>query len=281
MKLGYTDINSVRRALKQNKLDLYDNARIGVKFYEDFQEKMDRNEVERIGEVVIAAGKKYFKEAEISIMGSYRRGSNRCGDIDILITHPKFVTCVPKGAVHELVERLREEGHISNHLTLVDPRFKATIPLISEQYNDVLVEKSNKAESYMGVFVSPVYHNKHRRIDIKFYPYREKAFASLYFTGNGWFTRAIRLYAKAKKGLKLDDSGLYTLSVNDEKKMKCEGKRLKASSEKEIFDHLGLEYKEPHERDCCDAVIELGNSPLDLDFKMSDYNAEVQHKWIE
>ena len=67
MNLGYTDINSVRRALEQNKLDLYDNARIGVKFYEDFQEKMDRNEVERIGEIVIVAGKKYFKEAEIDL----------------------------------------------------------------------------------------------------------------------------------------------------------------------------------------------------------------------
>lgn len=70
-------------------MDIDQNARIGVKFYEDFQEKMGRLEVEQIGEIVSKAVKKYFRDAEVSIMGSYRRGSERCGDVDILITHPK------------------------------------------------------------------------------------------------------------------------------------------------------------------------------------------------
>ena len=64
VNLGYTDIDSVRRALDENKLDLYDNARVGVQFYEDFLEKMTRNEVKLIGDIVAAAGRKYFPEAE-------------------------------------------------------------------------------------------------------------------------------------------------------------------------------------------------------------------------
>ena len=91
-------------ALEQNQLDLYENARIGVQFYEDFQEKMDRSEVEKIGNIVATAFRKYFQDAEIRIMGSYRRGKEKCGDVDILIIHPKFVKCVPKGAIDELVE---------------------------------------------------------------------------------------------------------------------------------------------------------------------------------
>lgn len=282
MKLGYTDISSVRRALQRNELDLYKNARIGVQFYEDFQEKMERNEVKLIGDIVETAVQKYFEHAEIAIMGSYRRGSERCGDVDVLITHPKFVKCIPKGAIDELVERLHDEGHISHHLTCVDPSHKATLPLEAENFDNLLMDTSKKALSYMGVFISPVYPQKHRRIDIKFYPYQEKAFASLYFTGNGWFNRAVRWYAKTKKGMRLDDSGLYTLTVQEEKKLSLKGKRIKANSEKEIFDLLGLIYKQPHERDRIDAIEPKCGSQVkfDVDVSHSDFNLELGHKWI-
>ena len=284
VNLGYTDISSVRRALARQELHvLNENAKVGVQFYEDFLEKMERREVQMIGDIVITAGKKYFQDANIDIMGSFRRGNERCGDVDILITHPKFIESVPKGAVQELVERLRDEGHISHHLTSVDPVYKAKIPLRAQDINDVLLETSKKAESYMGVFVSPLYPSKHRRIDIKFYPYRERAFASLYFTGNGWFTRAIRLFAKANKGLKLDDSGLFTLSSVEEKKMSYIGKRIEAKSEKEIFDLLGLVYKHPHERDSSDAVVPKDGSKSDFQFvvKYSDVQCDTRHSWIE
>lgn len=48
-------------------------------------------------------------------------------------------------------------------------------------------EKKNKdtSSSWMGVMMSPVIANKRRRVDIKFYPYSERVFAGLYFTGNG------------------------------------------------------------------------------------------------
>jgi hypothetical protein len=38
---------------------------------------------------------------------------------------------------------------------------------------------------YMGCAFSPIEPTKRRRIDIKLYPYRERSFATLYFTGNG------------------------------------------------------------------------------------------------
>ncbi len=45
--------------------------------------------------------------------------------------------------------------------------------------------KQNEYKSYMGCFNSPVHPSRRRRVDIKFYPYRDRAFATLYFTGNG------------------------------------------------------------------------------------------------
>jgi DNA polymerase lambda len=275
----------VRDALVQGTLALYENARIGVLFYEDFQEKMSRDEVKQISDIVAVACRKHFKDAEINTMGSYRRGSETCGDVDVLITHPKFINCIPKGAVDELVERLRDDGKISHHLTPVDPNHKTTLPLRLENLDDTLLMTSKKAESYMGVFISPMFPKKHRRIDIKFYPYRERASASLYFTGNGWFNRAMRLHAKVKKGMKLDDSGLYVRTIDKEKKMSREGKRIKARSEKEIFDLLGLVYKEPSERDSLEAIVpnEVGLcNILDLDKSTNDdFATESRYTWIE
>ena len=299
VNLGHTNINTIRLALQRNQLDIDQNARVGVQFYEDFQEKMDRLEVEKIGEIVSKAVKKYFRDAEVSIMGSYRRGSARCGDVDILITHPKvsltkferkplfsciiissictqFVTFVPKGALDDLVERLRHDGYISHHLTKVDPVQREIFHQRRGNFDDLLMNASKKAESYMGVFISPSMPRKHRRIDIKFYPYREKAFASLYFTGNGWFNRAMRWYAKSKKKMTLNDKSLYPIDTAN---------RMKAKSEQDIFDLLGLVYKRPHERDSFNALVPkqegLDEERLEIGIDHSDFQAESKHVWVD
>ena len=186
MKNGYATIEKVRNGISLGILQLEERALVGVKFYEEFQEKMDRNEVELISEIVKKAMLSFFPDAEVSTMGSYRRGKERCGDVDILITHTKYVKNAPFGAVDVLVEKLREDGHISHHLTHVDST-KTDFRVI-DATDSLLVNRVEKSKSYMGVFISPL-SRKHRRIDIKFYPFREKAFAALYFTGNGYFNR--------------------------------------------------------------------------------------------
>ena len=45
--------------------------------------------------------------------------------------------------------------------------------------------KQTEYKFYMGCLYSPIKPGVRRRVDIKFYPYRERAFATLYFTGNG------------------------------------------------------------------------------------------------
>lgn len=176
----------------------------------------------------------------------------------------------------DLVERLRHDGHISHHLTKVDPVQREIFHQRRGNFNDVLMNASKKAESYMGVFVSPSVPVKHRRIDIKFYPYREKAFASLYFTGNGWFNRAMRWYAKSKKKMTLNDKGLYSIDS---------AKRIKAKSEEDVFDLLGLVYKRPHERDSLNALVPkqqgLNEPKLEIGIDHSDFQAETKHIWVD
>jgi len=202
-----------------------------------------------IHKVVSESTHKYFPGAEVHLMGSYRRGKGQCGDADILIVHKKYTETVPNGALDEIVERLKFNCKISHHLTQVEETYFRDMPSQSE---DVHIPSTFLpyvgSQMYMGVFNSPSFRGKHRRIDIKFYPYAEKVYSMIYFTGNGYFNRSMRLYAQRIKGSKLNDHGLFLNRAGT-------GKRVKVKTEKDVFDRLGLVYKDPNERDGFDAVV--------------------------
>ena len=279
---GYYTIEDIREAIALGELKLTNNQNIGVKYYEDFQEKMSRHETREIGKKVTEAVKRFFFDAEVMIMGSYRRGLMQNGDIDVLITLPKYKygdDATPNGALDELVERLKEERYISYHLTSVDPEYHRRMPSQDEDFIDDYLPKYGH-QTYMGVFNSPYFPGKMRRIDIKFYPYRDKAFAMLYFTGNGYFNRAMRLYAKQAKQMKLNDCGLYVMSLGREVK------RIECKTEKDIFNALGLIYFDPRKRDGMDAIRikdddAPGGSLSQVHPTEEDVLQDSQHAWIE
>lgn len=281
VKQGYKTIDDVRKALKDNKLTFERNQWIGVQCYEDFLEQMTRLEVERIGKVLKDAVLEEFPgqehKVEITIMGSYRRGAPACGDVDVLITHQDYVNAVPPQMLGEVVEKLLDAGSMAFHLTLISGmKVRKKDEFNEGGFNDCVAvpckEKADKysGSSYMGVFNSPAVAGKRRRVDIKFYPYRARAFCWLYFTGNGFFNRSMRLWATRKHGLKLNDHGLYT--------REGEQSVLEVSEEREVFSYLGLEWKEPHERDCFDAVV--GDDDPDK-ISATERNEERDHQWIE
>ncbi|RWA12209.1 hypothetical protein EKO27_g2910 [Xylaria grammica] len=76
-----------------------------------------------------------------------------------------------------------------------------------------------------------------RRIDFLLVPQTEIGAALVYFTGNDLFNRSMRLLARKKK-MKLNHRGLYGPGVE-------EGK-----DERKIFEILGVQWREPHERWC-------------------------------
>lgn len=289
VKSGYTRIGLVRQAVKSKTLKLERNQYIGVLCYEDFLEEMTRDEAKMIAEIVEKTVKNRFPSAEITIMGSYRRGKLTCGDVDILITHPDFKTVVSPKILGVIVDELRASGHAAYHLTFI-PGMKhelfETLPFevanklkTSSSYgrsNDK--DEKNSSSSWMGVFYSPLHQGKHRRVDIKFYPYTERIFASLYFTGNGHFNRSMRLWATRKFGFMLSD---HSLCDKDTKLPVLEN----PSCERSVFEFLRLKWKEPSERDCFDAIeIVPGetSSQTAQEFSRKDISDEnTYHVWIK
>eukprot|EP01038_Epipyxis_sp_PR26KG_P012389 gene12389-16617_t len=129
-----------------------------------------------------------------------------------------------------------------------------------------------KRGSYMGVCNLKNINSLFRRIDIKTYPRSSSATAMLYFTGSDHFNRSMRLYAR-KNGFVLNDKALMRC-VRDSKNNKMSlSTPIRCDSERDIFAVLGLEFKEPWERNCFDEnnILSL---PVPADEGMDSTNSQ-------
>jgi DNA polymerase/3'-5' exonuclease PolX len=288
---GHRRIGTVRQAVNEGILHLDRNQFIGLMCYEDIMDKMTRDEVESIAEVVKGAVRQRYPDAEIVIMGSYRRGKLECGDVDILITHPDHKDQVPPDALGQIVDDLRASGHVAYHLTFISGMkhelFESLPASLAKQLTNPKSygrskDKNDKysMSSWMGIMNSPTYPGKHRRVDIKFYPYHERVFAALYFTGNGHFNRSMRLWSTRKFNYMLSDHGI--VEKNSQVSVLSN-----PSSEKEVFDLLGLKWKETTERECFDDVEPVPGindvvSHVSLELTRDEIARDSsEHSWIE
>jgi len=129
--------------------------------------------------------------------------------------------------------------------------------LHNEQFltHDLTFQKDGNQKKYLGVCKLPnqpgSQNTKHRRLDIIVVPPTEKATAMLYFTGSAHFNRSMRLMA-TKKGMSLSEHALRKNVVRgglSNKEKLNEGMILETPNEQSVFQHLGLSYREPSERD--------------------------------
>lgn len=198
---------------------------IGLKYYDEFLERMSREEAGKIEEVVKKAALDINPGLEAFACGSFRRGKPTCGDVDIIVSHPDGKS--HEGVMARLLEILKSSGFLTDDLTLAE---------------------NGMQRKYLGVCKLPGENTKHRRLDIIVVPYNEWACALLYFTGSDYFNRSMRLLAK-NNGMSLSEHSLNTGVIRKGNEKIFEGTPLPVCTEKDVFDYLGLEYREPHERD--------------------------------
>jgi len=232
---GYRSVADLRQ---RGSLELTEQQRIGLSRHEDLQKRIPRSEAEEIENVVKTEAQKLVPGAQCVTCGSYRRGKASCGDVDVLIGPPEGEEEIQ--ILPALINRLSEMGFLTDHLTL---------PSSHER------RPGRTKASYMGVCRLAREGALYRRIDLKSYPRRIFPFALLYFTGSDHFNRSMRYYAQKVKSMTLSDEGLYPCKRKREggssKKVKIwKGAMVECGSEKDVFDALGLEYKEPWERNC-------------------------------
>ncbi|XP_025251992.1 DNA polymerase lambda isoform X3 [Theropithecus gelada] len=219
---GFRSLEDIR-----SQASLTTQQAIGLKHYNDFLERMPREEATEIEQTVQKAAQAFNSGLLCVACGSYRRGKATCGDVDVLITHPDGRS--HRGIFSRLLDSLRQQGFLTDDL--------------------VSQEENGQQQKYLGVCRLPGPGWRHRRLDIIVVPYSEFACALLYFTGSAHFNRSMRALAKTK-GMSLSEHALSTAVVRNTHGCKMgPGRVLPTPAEKDVFRLLGLPYREPAERD--------------------------------
>lgn len=208
------------------KADVTENQRIGIEHFEDFLDRIPRAEVTRHGEIVRIALQQLDPAFQITIGGSYRRGSEDSGDIDFIITRPETgMEQIRAVVIKQLVPTLFAQGFL-----------KAA-----------LAASSGDGSKWHGACCLPG-QKTWRRIDFLIVPWAEMGAALIYFTGNDIFNRSMRLLASTK-GYRLNQRGLYKDVIRGEGREKLtEGTLVEGRDERRIFELLGVPWRPPEHR---------------------------------
>ncbi|KAL2399002.1 DNA polymerase lambda [Exophiala dermatitidis] len=210
------------------KVDLNRNQRIGIEHYDDFQQRIPRAEVAQHAAIVQKELQKADRGLRMIVGGSYRRGNPDCGDIDLII--------FKKDADLKQIQTLMMETVI--------PRLTARgflkVALATTHHKD-------SGSKWHGASALPG-SKLWRRIDFLFVPWEELGAALIYFTGNDYFNRSLRLLA-SRKGMLLNQHGLYDNILRGRgRERMTEGKLLEGHDEQHIFKILGVTYRPPEHR---------------------------------
>jgi len=207
---GITNIAQLRE--RQDEL-LNDVQKAGLKYYEDILERIPRSEIDEYNTLFKTTFDKFASpESQYEIVGSYRRGAHTSGDIDAIVTSDD-ATMFPK-----FIDALLEK--------------------------QVIIEVLSRGKTKCLVIAKLPNHKTARRLDFMYTSQEEYPFAVLYFTGSKTFNTVMRGHA-LKLGFSLNEHGLHKKQPGKEKEEKVDQV---FKDEKDIFDYLKMEYKEPIER---------------------------------
>ncbi|XP_075222857.1 DNA polymerase lambda-like [Lycorma delicatula] len=210
----------------QVKATLTKQQKVGLKYYNEIQDRMPRSEVENIAEIVKMKVLCIDKSLKLILCGSYRRGKEMCGDVDIVIVRPDHITS--NNVLYMLHKELTNIGFITDDLTTLEP--------------------NGNEKKFLGMCKLPGENQKHRRLDIFVVKESESATGIMHYTGSALFNRSIRLLA-TRKGMCLSEHALSTDVIRVGTEVKNAGVILPTPTEESIFEHLGLEYRPPEQRD--------------------------------
>ncbi|XP_049901187.1 DNA polymerase lambda [Epinephelus moara] len=218
---GFRTLEDIR-----TKAHLTSTQKIGLKHYDDFLDRMPREEAAAIEKVLKDATHAIDPGLVAMACGSYRRGKATCGDVDVLISHPDGKS--HKGVFSKVLQILHDSGFLTDDL--------------------VSHEENGEQKKYLGVCRLPGPGHRHRRLDIIVVPYNEFACAIMYFTGSAHFNRSMRALAKTKH-MSLSEHSLNKDVVRQGSVKVHGGAPLPTLTEKDVFSLIGIPYREPHERD--------------------------------
>ena len=219
------ELKEKQNELQENKLPLLNKKQqIGLKYYNDLLKRIPRTEINefkslfksKFRETIIENGE-LEENHKFEIAGSYRRKAENSGDIDLICTSYNN----NKTVFTKFIEKLFSKNILIEALS-------------SGETKTLTIGKLLKEGSIP------------RRLDFLYAPQEEYAFTLLYFTGSKDFNTATRQHA-LNLDLTLSEHGFYKV-IHTTKAKQEKIQNLLFKTEKDIFDFLCMEYKEPQDR---------------------------------
>ena len=209
---GFRSIGDLMAAVKRIPSILNDKQRIGLTYYEPLLERIPRDEMDEHKDIL-----EHYLPFHAEIVGSYRRGAQSSGDIDVLLKMPQgMLPAQGKQQLAQIVQHLTEVKYIVEVLALGEHKCMA-------------ICKRDETSTP-------------RRLDLLMVPEDQYAYGLLYFTGSDRFNVAFRQHC-LQMGYTLNEKALMP-----QKAEKAQKQVPSMATEKDIFAFLGLQYVAPQER---------------------------------
>nr|CAD29089.1 chimeric DNA-directed DNA polymerase bf4-16 [synthetic construct] len=208
--------------LRKNEDKLNHHQRIGLKYFEDFEKRIPRELIQGKKIVNHLRSRLAFEyngqlikilSKNIVAVGSFRRGAESSGDMDVLLTHPNFTSESSKQPklLHRVVEQLRIKG------------LSFSVKVCGERKCVLFIE----------------WEKKTYQLDLFTALAEEKPYAIFHFTGPVSYLIRIR----AALGFTINEYTIRPLGVTG-----VAGEPLPVDSEQDIFDYIQWRYREPKDR---------------------------------
>lgn len=230
-KYKVKSVSDLMKKHKKGEIELNDKIQLGLKYHGVYQENIPRDEIKQVNKFLNRVVRKMNKQCGLDdsnkfcmiICGSFRRKKPFSGDIDVLLT--KFDS--------KIKDTKKNSSYLPHfvHKLKKPRRQNDNKPFLLDDMTD-----KNIVTKYMGF--SKYLDNHVRRIDIRFIPYDSYHTAILYFTGSGELNKKMRQIAK-NQGYKLSEYELSDIKTK---------KKVKVTSEEDIFKKLGMDYIKPEFR---------------------------------
>lgn len=278
--LGYRNFSEVLK----NDAQAFSNEwqmLFGWSYYEDWSRRISRNESEAHLAFVQRFLSEIDTESRLELCGSYGRGSETCGDVDLMFYKKD---CDDKQLISSIIEKLclklYHVGFIKCFLQLSPNLERIFMPQIRERFSNAGLNWDNQRQFYTPTTLNTVYlgtqlpstykfsepgdagfkelkaedkfmslcqndttnNNFNRRLDIFSCKWSELGSARIHWIGPKNYNRLIRVDAM-KKGFKLTQHGLFKDDI-----------KLESFDERRIFELLGIQYLPASQRQLVEDV---------------------------
>ncbi|KAK4156318.1 hypothetical protein C8A00DRAFT_41192 [Chaetomidium leptoderma] len=236
---------------------------IGVKYYDEFQLKIPRAEVESISNTILAHANMIREGFQMVIVGGYRRGKLESGDVDVVLSHPNETAT--QHFIERIVVSLEKDKYITHTLSLSTTNSERGQAPVSWKGNAKVKAGAgfDTLDKALVVWQDPVWAttatgeskknpNPHRRVDIIISPWKTAGCAVLGWTSGTTFQRDLRRYCKKERSLKFDSSGIRSRADGTWVDLESGPDGVPApdmlTAERRVFAGLALEWRPPEER---------------------------------